>query len=837
MSIGSEAKPPRTGRLKRALSSLGRGGGAAQAAAARDTSFRQMYERFREILGLNDAVLQVIADMEDKLQGRHPFAFDPLVQRIRRMTMDVFVMVKDLNQMAGNRYGTLYEALRRVSGEIDLEFASQQRPEFGPLILPLGRLRAGDVATAGAKMANLGEVMGEVGLRVPEGFVITAAAFQRFMSRNDLLERARQLEGILEMFGPRSLVEACREIQTAIRAAEVPPDLENSILDAYDELAGGDPPLVSMRSSAAGEDGQASHAGVYYTELNVSRDLLIDTYSMIVASAYSPSAVSYRVERGLTDWEATMAVGCLRMLEPRASGILHSRGFYDGLSDQMFVSATSGVAAWVASGKQEAEEFTVPPGRPPEIASTLLSMPEIERLIEAAQRLEQHFGAPQDVEWAIDHAGELFILQTRPMVVVPPSTEGAGGARVAPNLAPLLEGGFTACPGVGAGAVFAVGSDDDLEKFPDGGVLVARHSSPSFSRVMTRCQAIVTDVGSPIGHMAILAREFGVPTIVGVDGATRTLRAGMTITVDATGGKIYQGEVPALTTSRAERAPLAGSPAVVRLGSIARHVTPLNLVNPDSPEFAPGSCRTLHDITRFIHEKVYHVMFRIGDMAANQGAGHGTLEAELPITVHVFDLGGGVAEGGAVAGRIKPEAILCVPMNAFMQGLTDPRIKWSHPRPLSARGFFSVLGQGVAGPPAEARGVGRASYAVISDQYMNFSTKAGFHFSTVDVFCGSSQNKNYIHFRFAGGAAGEDRRMRRGRFLSDVLSNLDFKVQLRGDHLTARLEKYDGETIKSRLVDLGRLTMCSRQMDMLMDSDDSPGFFAQWFLAGELERF
>ena len=146
MSLGSEKKPPLTDRLKKALTSLGWGGGAAQAAAGRDGTFRLMYERFREILGLNDAVLQVIADMEDKLQGRQPFAFDPLVQRIRRMTMDVFVMVKDLNQIAGNRYGELYEALRRISGDIDMECAGQQRPEFGPLVLPLGQLTAEEAA-------------------------------------------------------------------------------------------------------------------------------------------------------------------------------------------------------------------------------------------------------------------------------------------------------------------------------------------------------------------------------------------------------------------------------------------------------------------------------------------------------------------------------------------------------------------------------------------------------------------------------------------------------------------------------------------------------------------
>jgi pyruvate,water dikinase len=240
---------------------------------------------------------------------------------------------------------------------------------------------------------------------------------------------------------------------------------------------------------------------------------------------------------------------------------------------------------------------------------------------------------------------------------------------------------------------------------------------------------------------------------------------------------------------------------------------------------------------RFIHEKVYHVMFRIGDMAAQDNPGTYTIDADLPLTIRVFDLGGGVADGAGASGRIRSGDIVCVPLVAFMEGILDPRIRWNQPRPVSAKGFMSVLGEGLAGPPPEARGVGSTSYAVVSDRYMNFSTKAGYHFSTADVYCGQSQNKNYIHFRFAGGAAGEERRMRRVRFISEVLTSLDFSVKLRGDHLVARLEKYGHEFIKTRLKDLGRLTMCSRQLDMLMDSEDSPSFFARMFLGGELERF
>ncbi len=814
---------------------LGSGRSVPARHGTREDRFRLMYDRFREILGLNDNLLQLFADIEDKLLGTRPFALGPIIQSVHRAAADVFVMARDLNHIADNRYRELYHLIRRVTADVDLQCEDQHRAQTGPLVVPLEKLRAGDAPLAGGKMANLGEVRAEVGLRVPDGFVITTAAFERFMSRNYLRQRTVQLEGILEMFGPGTLAEACRDVQQAIRSAEIPLDLDSAIHVGYDALVAEEPLGVAMRSSAVGEDSESSHAGLYHTELNVSRDQVLNTYRMIVASAVGPGAVSYRMERGLTEWEGAMAVGCMRMIEPRSSGILFSRDFKDPSADRMTISATSGISAQAASGKRGPEEIVVTPGRLGAVASACLSHQDLAQLADAARRLEEHFGRPQDIEWAIDAGGELYILQTRRMAATAPlpckpmRMEPEGGA-------PILRGGRVACPGIGAGPVFLLRGDDDIGQFPPGSVLVARHSSPAYSRLMAGCRAIVTDVGSPIGHMAILAREFHVPAIVGLEDATRLLETGRVVTVDATACQVYDGEIP-VPDPPPSRAPLADSPVVQRLRRLSRFVTPLHLVDPHSPDFTPVHCQSLHDLSRFIHEKVYQVMFRIGDMATQSGAGALRIEADLPLEIHVFDLGGGLREGTRSSGSVAPAEILSIPLNAFLQGLMDKQIGWNRPRPVSARGFLSVLGQGIARPPPDALGVGAASYAVISDRYMNFSTKAGYHFSTLDVYCGQSQNKNYVHFRFAGGAAAEERRLRRVRFLADVLGHLDFRVQLRGDHLVARLEKYDPDFLRSRLADLGRLTMCSRQLDMLMDSDDSPPYFARMFLEGKLECF
>lgn len=797
-------------------------------------TFQMMYDRFREILALNDATLEVVADISDRLAGEGPFSLEVVERRVRKAAMDVFVMAKDLNQLAGDRHRGLYDALRRIDGELEPLFGSvEKRP--APLVVGLRELRREDAPLVGNKMANLGEVRGGAGLVVPDGFAITTAATARFLSEAGLWERCDRLEGVLELEGPAALGPACAEVQSAVFAAPMGEELASAIRQAFSAtFAPGT--LVAVRSSAVGEDSVgASHAGLYATELFVGAQGLLDAWRRVLASAYGPSAVTYRYERGLPTREALMAVGTIAMVEARCAGILHSRPPEDPRSDAVVIGATPGVAKRLAAGEESAELIVATPGHEGPSRSTLLSTSEIAALVGAARRLEEHFGGPQDVEWALEEARGLVILQARPLVTL--FREAVAAPPEEDPRPALLSGGLTASPGLGSGPVVLVRSDEDLAAFPEGAVLVAHHSSPAFSRAMGRCAAIVTDVGSPIGHMASLAREFDVPAIVGMSGATAALEAGRIVTVDAGLRKVFPGPAPPGTIPPRVRVPPADSPAVAALREIAAHVTPLRLTDSTSSEFAPERCRSLHDVTRFVHEKAYEVMFHYGDLAVDDGEASKRLDAPLPIAVRVFDVGGGIAEGAAGRESVRPEQITSVPMSAFLTGMLEERIRWDLPRPVSMRGFLSVLGESISGPPAEARQIGRLSYAIVSDRYMNFSTKAGYHFSTVDTYCGASQNKNYVHFRFSGGAADQERRGRRIRFLKTVLEALDFKVQARGDLLTARLDKYGPETIRARLVDLGHLTLCARQLDMLMASDSSPDFYARAFLAGEWEKF
>jgi pyruvate,water dikinase len=806
-----------------------------EAAFRSSVSFRLQYERFRQLLALNDRMLQLFADVEDQLSASAPFALDTTLRRIFEASVDVFVMSKNLNQIMGGRFPELYDALAAVSDQLDSELLRVRGATTGPLVVPVSELRAVDSALAGAKMANLGEVSAGCGLAVPEGFAITTAAFGRFMEENWLWDRCGRLEGLLEANGPSALNEECAEVRAAILGAVVPADVAEAVAAASAVAFSDDEALLAVRSSAVGEDGSAtSHAGIYHSELHVPRERLLDSYREVVASAFTPAAVSYRYARGLTAGESSMAVGCLRMVDVMASGIMFSRPPESPDEDLVVISGSRGIAAGIALGTEDAPLWTGPPGGPFAGSDASIGEADLRRLAGAARQLEEHFGSAQDVEWAIDASGGVIVLQTRPMVTIAP--RAAQESSPLDELELLVEGGSTACPGVAAGPVVPVRGEADLAEFPDRGVLLAHHSSPVFNQVMTRCAAIVTEVGSPTGHMAILAREYGVPAIVGMAGAGRALRPGATVTVDARNRRVLAG-APAQLLEGTLREERPDSPAIRALRVIAQLVTPLHLTNPASPDFAPQSCHTLHDMTRFIHEKAFEGMFHIGDAAATDRQNSWRLEAPLPIDIRVFDVGGGVAADATATGGISPRDILSVPMLAFLDGMLDPRISWREPRPVSVRGFLSVLGESMTGPPPDAQQLGRLSYAILSDRYLNFSTKAGYHFSTIDTYCGRSANKNYIHFRFSGGAADELRRRRRVRFIRRVLESLDFRVDAGGDILHARLDKYEPEVIRQRLADLGRLTLCARQLDMLMGSDESPERYAQDFLSGRFDLF
>ncbi len=381
------------------------------------------------------------------------------------------------------------------------------------------------------------------------------------------------------------------------------------------------------------------------------------------------------------------------------------------------------------------------------------------------------------------------------------------------------------------GPAYIIKDMEDLKDFPEGAVLVANHSSPNFVVVMGRAQGIVAEHGSVSGHMAALTREFGVPTILGVEGASNAILPGMEITVDAYSGRIYQGRVPELLELQPPREThMTGTPVYQTLRKIADLIIPLHLLDPQDPGFTPENCQSLHDITRFVHENSYKVMFQVSDLISYEKGGAVKLSAPIPLDLYIVDLGGGLHKGDTRSRKVTFENIASVPFKALLQGMLDEDLREIEPRPIHVSGLLSVMREQMLSTAGER--FGDRSYAVISAKYLNFSSRVGYHYSILDSYCGNNINNNYVTFSFKGGAADDVRRNRRVRAIATILEQQSFSVAVKGDQVSARFLKYAQPIIAEKLNMLGRLLLFTRQMDMLMNNEASVNMVAQNFLTG-----
>jgi pyruvate,water dikinase len=278
---------------------------------------------------------------------------------------------------------------------------------------------------------------------------------------------------------------------------------------------------------------------------------------------------------------------------------------------------------------------------------------------------------------------------------------------------------------------------------------------------------------------------------------------------------------------------MKGTPVYEQLQRIAKHVTPLNLVNPAAPEFTPNGCLSLHDLARFCHEYSYKEMFQISDLASKHHGCSLKLDASLPMDIHLIDLGNGLREDPLIKwNTVKIDQLDSAPFIALLQGMLNKNVNDRDPRPINISGFLSVMKEQSFAPDKVGERFGDRSYAIIADKYLNFSSRVGYHYSVIDAYCGDTINKNYITFTFKGGAADSVRRNRRVKAISLILEQEGFKVTVKSDKVDAQLKKYPKSYIESRMDILGRLLIFTRQLDMLMVSDNSVEWVAKSFLTG-----
>ncbi|NLW81820.1 MAG: phosphoenolpyruvate synthase [Desulfovibrionales bacterium] len=825
-------------------------------------SFRLQYTHFKDLLLSNAELGNLMADIDEKMRGTVLFGMNEIRALATRSVFHTMRMVTALNAISGNRYAVLQEMVELINARISSILDSKPLPAADVLTYPLSSVNRDFVDLVGGKCANLGEMRNHAKVPTPGGFGITTAAYNVFLQSEGLREEILKLLREANPDAPASIVEVSEAIFRTMAGVKVPDQVMTAINAAWDEVFENPAQTrTALRSSAISEDGILSFSGQYRTILGVTRSSLEDAFREVLASLFSPRAITYRIHHGVPFEQCAMGMACIEMVDALCSGIIFSRHPVNPLSDEMVLNAVWGLGAYAVDGIIEPDTWHIKPGITPQIMQQYVADKRVQLISDAsgkheqavpeelrktpclnteqvmalaaiAAKLEAHYRHPQDVEWAMNKKGEILVLQSRPMRLASAQHNGLSNDSI-PGAQLLVEHADIACAGIGSGAAIMADSMQDLSDFPTDGILVAKHSLPNYVLVMNRAQAIVTEAGSITGHMASLAREFNVPTILNAKGATKIIQDGQLITVDAITGRIYSGSVPELIALKSERRlKIADTPVHATLRQVADQITPLHLLDPKSPLFKPESCTTLHDVMRFVHERCYTEMFRISDRASDAGSVSCQLKAKLPIDLRIIDLGGGLKD---VDGPyVYMEQIESVPLSALLSGMLSPEVHVRGPRPVDVSGFLSVMSQHMLEPPnTQVERFGERSYAIASDKYLNFSSRVGYHYSVIDAYCGQTISKNYITFQFKGGAADEIRRVRRVRCIAEILSRLDFVTEVRGDMTQAKFQKYSSEETRERLDQLGRLLIVTRQMDMLMTSENAVKIMADNFMAGK----
>lgn len=467
----------------------------------------------------------------------------------------------------------------------------------------------GDIPLVGGKGANLGE-MTKAGLPVPPGFIVTADAYFHYIKKSGL---EKKLMGLLKNVDPensKKLQSISHDIKKLIMATRLPKDLEQAITDAYEAM--GDDIAVAVRSSATAEDlPDASFAGQQATFLNVTgANDVVQAVQRAFASLFEARAIYYRIINKYDHFQVGLAVPVQRMVESDKSGIMFTVDPVSSDTTKIVIEAGWGLGEAIVSGSVTPDRYIVdketmkiankelhtqtwkivkaPHGdkhvNVPKNEQSVQKLPddEILALATIAKKIEDHYGSPQDTEWAIE-GNHVYMVQSRPVttmkdVVSPSAATEQKTSAVSPDLVILK--GAPASVGFASGPVKIIHKPSEIDKVVEGDVLVTEMTTPDFVPAMRRAAAIVTDTGGRTCHAAIVSRELGIPCVVGSGTATSALKTGQLITVDGQNGIVYKGKVdlgkgastaaanPQLsgTSVLSEQVPVTGTKVYVNLG-------------------------------------------------------------------------------------------------------------------------------------------------------------------------------------------------------------------------------------------------------------------------------
>lgn len=517
-------------------------------------------------------------------------------------------------------------------------------------LLWFDQLERKDVAIAGGKSSSLGELTSHVDVPVPYGFATTACAYRYFFEKTGLYEKIKALIAGLDVDNSAQLREVCAKVRQAIMDEEMPQDLQDLIAQAYKELGekvGQADPFVAVRSSATAEDlPDASFAGQQDTYLNVKgAETIVAKVKECYASCFTDRAVYYREKQGFDHLDVALSAAVQMMVFSKAAGVMFTVNVATGDDKNILIEGAWGLGEYVVQGTVTPDNYTVnkatceiveknvnaqdiklirkADGDCEEVVVPLdeqneqkLTDEQIKQLAECAKKIEAHYGCYMDMEWAVDHQNRVWILQARPETVwSKKNKEKKAGTEVKLTTDhKVLVKGLPASPGMAAGKCHVITDPKDINEFQEGEVLVTTMTSPDWVPAMKKAIAIVTDAGGMTCHASIVSRELGIPCVVGTKSrsveATKVLKSGQDITIDAQNGVVYDGIVADLVKKdEPQQAQGAAQTVVAEYFAPTGTGVMMNLGDPDlADKYASLPCdgiglmREEFIWTTFIHE-------------------------------------------------------------------------------------------------------------------------------------------------------------------------------------------------------------------------------------------
>ncbi|HTY23479.1 MAG TPA: PEP/pyruvate-binding domain-containing protein [Desulfomonilaceae bacterium] len=820
-------------------------------------AFPQVFEQFQALLHNHQRAMELIADLGEKSGGDYIFDRKYLSDTVHELQDLLLRMVKGLNLISSNRYYELYDSLDRVFLPMETELRGRLPLADAPYTIPLQDAPLDNPELIGGKAGTLAEIANKILISVPTGFVITAKAYHRYLAYNDLEERIHsKLEAWIS--GKEELSQAASQIRYSILAGIIPQDLARQIMKYAQRTS----TSWAVRSSAYGEDGDLSFAGLHETVLNVLPEQVPEAYKKVLASLYSPEALTYRLRMGMMGEETAMAVLCQEMIPSQASGVIQTANVEESEPGHLVIYASFGLGRTVVEGKSSPDRYVVEKHSPFRIGSrtvarkqmsvrsvkgggeeeipldehlqteSSISEKTINSLVKWALTLERYFKRPQEIEWAVDGNGNCWILQSRRLVIPASNEENAEDICESCSAYTVLvkDRGVVAHTGVGCGRVYTVHSNEDMKNFPEGAVLVTRFTAPWLAQVVPKAAAIIAERGSAAGHLATIAREFRVPALVSVDGVTEILHDGMEITLDTPHRVIYAGQVKELLRYEyLQSMVFEESPEFRLLRRLLKRIAQLHLVDPQSSEFVPRGCTSVHDLIRFIHEKAVQELMDLPRFLRRfKGTKVWTLVSDVPIGLRILDLGDGIAPE-TTGDKVRINQIESLPLRALWEGISLQDVWSTEPIDVDFRGLMASLTRSwdAAGAGVSAAGI---NLAVVSKMYLNLHLRLGYHYNLIDARMHDDPQHNHIYFRFVGGVTDITRRSRRAQVLAQILSSYHFNAITKGDLVVARLLHLAKEEIQERLKVIGALIGFTRQLDIRLRTDhDIPKFVEEFF--------